>query len=308
MNKREGGLRRDFTHLRALTARHMKLYFKDKQTFLMSLITPLILVVLFATFLRSVYMESLVSALGGADVPKRLQSGFVAGWMVSSILGTSSVTIAFCSQTLMVADKAEKRVEDFRITPVKPTVLSFSYFFATLFSTLLVCSVCLVFGLVYIAICGWYLSFADVLSAVGCLVLCTAFGSLLAMIVESFLNRMGAASAAATLVSSLYGFVCGAYMPISQFSKAIANFVVLIPGTHGVTLFRRAFMNGAIEEMGKTVPPEAVKELKKGFDNVLCLFGHEIPAYAHYLILGGAVLVLTAVFVLVVKLTSKKKA
>ena len=55
-------MRKDLTDLRCLTARHIKLYFKDKQTFFMSLITPLILVVLFATFLRSVYVSSLTSA------------------------------------------------------------------------------------------------------------------------------------------------------------------------------------------------------------------------------------------------------
>lgn len=307
MTNQKSGFRRDFSHLRALTARHVKLYFKDKQTFLTSLITPLILVALFATFLRSVYVDSLALALGEVKLPDKLVNGFVAGWMVSSILGTSSVTIAFCSQTLMVADKAEKRVEDFRITPVKPAVLSLSYFFATVFSTLLVCSACFAVGLVYIAISGWYLSFLDILSAIGCLLLCAAFGSLLAMIVESFLSRMGAASAVATLVSSLYGFVCGAYMPISQFSSAIANFVALVPGTHGVTLFRQAFMNGAIEEMGKYAPAEAIEGVKEGFDNVLYLFGREIPAYAHYLVLGGAVVVLTVVFLLVVRLTSRKK-
>jgi multidrug/hemolysin transport system permease protein len=307
MTERKNGFRRDMAHLRALTARHVKLYFKDKQTFLTSLITPLILVALFATFLRSVYVDSLALALGGVTLPKKLVNGFVAGWMVSSILGTSAVTIAFCSQTLMVADKAEKRLEDFRITPVKATVLSFSYFLATLFSTLLVCSVCFAVGLVYIAVSGWYLSVLDILSAVGCLVLCTAFGSLLAMIIESFLSRVGAASAVASLVSSLYGFVCGAYMPISQFSSAIANFVALIPGTHGVTLFRQAFMNGAIEEMGKYASAEVVQGVKEGFDNTLSLFGHTIPTYAHYLVLVGTVLVLTGIFWLVIRRTSRKQ-
>ena len=45
---KNSSLRKNFTDLRYLTARHIKLYFKDKQTFFMSLITPLILVVLFA--------------------------------------------------------------------------------------------------------------------------------------------------------------------------------------------------------------------------------------------------------------------
>lgn len=93
---KNSSLRKNFTDLRYLTARHIKLYFKDKQTFFMSLITPLILVVLFATFLRSVYVSSLLSVLPeGVVLPDKLVNGFVGGWLISSILGTTSVTLAF---------------------------------------------------------------------------------------------------------------------------------------------------------------------------------------------------------------------
>lgn len=74
---KNSSLRKNFTDLRYLTARHIKLYFKDKQTFFMSLITPLILVVLFATFLRSVYVSSLLSVLPeGVVLPDKLVNGF----------------------------------------------------------------------------------------------------------------------------------------------------------------------------------------------------------------------------------------
>ena len=46
------------TGLKALVARNVKLYFKDKGMFLTSLITPVILLVLYATFLRNVYVDS----------------------------------------------------------------------------------------------------------------------------------------------------------------------------------------------------------------------------------------------------------
>lgn len=303
--KTVGNFRKNFSDWRYLTARHVKLYFKDRQTFFMSLITPLILVALFATFLRSVYVDSLKMAIGEVVLPEKLTNGFVAGWLISSILGTSSVTLAFCSQTIMVADKSRRRVDDFLISPVKASVLSLSYFAATVFSTLLVCLVCLLGGLVYVAACGWYLSAWDILGILGNLLLCTLFGSLLAVIVETFLKSEGAAGAAATLVSSLYGFVCGAYMPISQFSKGIQNFVGFIPGTYGTSLFRRFFLGGAIEEMAKYLPQEALKGVKDGFDYNFYLFGDLIPAPVCYAILGGSVLLLTVAFLLIVYFKNK---
>ena len=43
------------TGLSALVKRNTKLYFKDKGMFFSSLITPVILLVLYATFLKKVY-------------------------------------------------------------------------------------------------------------------------------------------------------------------------------------------------------------------------------------------------------------
>ena len=41
--------------LKYLTGRNIRLYFKDKITFFTSLITPLLLLVLFSTFLKNIY-------------------------------------------------------------------------------------------------------------------------------------------------------------------------------------------------------------------------------------------------------------
>ena len=51
------------TGLWALVRRNVKLYFRDKGMFFSSLITPIILLVLYATFLKNVYDDSFRSAL-----------------------------------------------------------------------------------------------------------------------------------------------------------------------------------------------------------------------------------------------------
>ena len=47
----------------ALISRNRKLFFRDRGMFLSSLITPVILIVLYATFLANVYKDSFLSAL-----------------------------------------------------------------------------------------------------------------------------------------------------------------------------------------------------------------------------------------------------
>ena len=56
----------NITGLGALIKRNTKLYFKDKGMFFTSLITPLILLVLYGTFLSNVYEDTFRSALNAA--------------------------------------------------------------------------------------------------------------------------------------------------------------------------------------------------------------------------------------------------
>ena len=54
------------TGLGALIGRNTRLYFKDKGMFFTSLITPVILLVLYGTFLNNIYEDSFRSALEAA--------------------------------------------------------------------------------------------------------------------------------------------------------------------------------------------------------------------------------------------------
>ena len=102
-----------------------------------------------------------------------------------------------------------------------------------------------------------------------------------------------------TIVSAGYGFVCGAYMPISQFSDGLQKVISLLPGTYGTSLLRNHVLRGVFEEMGQQgFPAEVVEAIKDSVDCNLYFFGDQVSLGAMYLILGIAVLVLIAVYVL----------
>lgn len=83
------------TGLAALTRRNCKLFFKDRGMFFTSLITPVILLVLYVTFLANVYRSSFADALpSGLAVPDALINGTVAAQLLSSLLAVSCVTVS----------------------------------------------------------------------------------------------------------------------------------------------------------------------------------------------------------------------
>ena len=81
----------------ACVKRNTKLFFKDKGLFFTSLITPLILLVLYATFLAGVYRSSFESILSqfGAPIEDDLINGLVSGQLMSSLLAVSCETLSF---------------------------------------------------------------------------------------------------------------------------------------------------------------------------------------------------------------------
>ncbi|MBQ7973682.1 MAG: ABC transporter permease [Clostridia bacterium] len=284
-----------------LVKRNVKLFFKDKGLFFTSLITPLILLVLYSTFLGNVFQNSYTSAIpAGINISDKIINGLVGGQLFASIIAVSCVTVAFCSNMLMVQDKISGVRKDFLIAPVKQHNLALSYFVATFINTLLVCLFACVLCFGYIAIVGWYFSFVDVLLILFDVVLLTLFGTLLASIVNSFLTSQGQISAVGTIVSSVYGFICGAYMPIATFGKGLQNVLMFLPSTYTTALIKNHTMNGALDELlSAGIPEEVLNGIRQANDLNLTFFGNSISIGLVYCIIVCTILLLLGIFILV---------
>ncbi len=293
---------------KALLKRNVKLFFKDKGLFFTSLITPAILLMLYATFLGNVYRESFSTVLPeGQSFDKSLIDGCVGGQLISSILAVSCVTVPFCSNMLMVQDKVNGSIRDITISPVKASTVSLAYYCATLISSFTICFAATGLCLVYVSVVGWYLSLADVLLILLDVFLLVMFGTVLSSVINIFLTSQGQMSAVGTIVSSAYGFICGAYMPISQFSDTLQKIISFLPGTYGTSLLRNHALNGCFDAMKKAgVPTAAVEELRGVVDCDVSFFGAVVPQGAMFAIITATVAVLIGVYLLLNNIKNSK--
>ena len=298
------------TGLGALTKRNTKLYFKDKGMFFSSLITPLILLILYATFLKKVYDDSFRSALtaAGASISDAVLNGCVGGQLISSILAVSCVTVAFCSNLLMIKDKTSGARNDLTITPVKSGTLALGYYLSTLISTLIISFTAAAVCLSYLAVVGWYLTAVDVALLFADVFLLTMFGTALSSCVNFFLSTDGQASAVGTIVSAGYGFLCGAYMPISNFGEGLQKVLSFLPGTYGTSLIRNCAMRGAFAEMEAQGFPSAVVEaIRDSVDCNLYFYGTRVEIRTMYMVLCGSILLLVGVYVVMNMVASRRR-
>ncbi len=279
----------------ALVKRNTKLFFKDKGVFFPSLITPLILLFLFVAFLGNVYRDSIrsVAEISGIGIEEQLVESIASGWLISSLVAVCAVTIAFTANIVMVQDKVQGQLDDLLIAPVKRSTVALAYFVSTYLVTLLVCTVALLAGFIYMGIVGWELTAGDVFLALLDIALLALFGTAFSSVVCSFLRSQGSIAAVQATISSAYGFVCGAYMPLGSLTAWIRNAVMFLPGTYGTGLIRMHLMGRAIDSL----PAPAAAAMREGFDCTLLFFEHAVPVWACYLVVALVTLALVGGYI-----------
>lgn len=225
--------------LMSLVNRNRKLFFRDKGMLVSAMITPIILIVLYATFLAKVYRDSFLSNMPETlPISDKLINGTVAGQLAAALLAVSCVTVTFCVNLTMVQDRVYGSRRDFDVSPVRKPMIYLGYFFSTVLNSLMVNMVALAACFVYVWKMGWFLRAGDVAFLIVDIILLVLFGTVLSSVVCYPLKTQGQMSAVGTVVSAGYGFVCGAYMPISNFGEGLQKALSYLPGTYGTALLK----------------------------------------------------------------------
>ena len=293
----------------ALMSRNGKLFFKDKGMLFSSLITPVILIVLYATFLAKVYHDSFVSAISElVTVSDKMIDGTVAAQLAAALLAVSCVTVTFCVNLTMIQDRANGTRKDFNVSPISKGRLYLGYFLSTVANSLMVNGLALVLCLIYMCKMGWYMSVGDVIWVILDEVILVLFGSTLSSIISFPLTTQGQLSAVGTIVSVSYGFLCGAYMPISNFGSGLQKVLSYLPSTYGTSLLKNHMLRGIFEEMRQNnLPDEMIKAIRDTLDCNPHFNGAVVSVNQMLLLMAGSIVVFGIIFFLMTLLPEKNK-
>ncbi|HCY67295.1 MAG TPA: ABC transporter [Firmicutes bacterium] len=283
--------------LLSLIKRNIKLFFKDKGLVIGALVGPIILIVLYFTFLNDVYRDTFKSFIP-EGTSNKIINDIVNGELISSILAVSCITVSFCSNFLMVRDKVNNARSDLLVSPVKSYVIALAYYIATVISSLAICYIALGISLVFVAFSHWFFTASSLLMLLLDVFLTVLFGTALSSIINFFLTSEGQISAVGTIISAGYGFICGAYMPINSYNAGLKNVIMFTPGTYCTSLIRNHSLAGAFKEMSDW-PIEAIKSIKDGIDCNLYLFDKQISIAGMYGIVLITILVLITIYIVI---------
>lgn len=237
---------------RGMTVRNIKVYAKNKLAIILSMLTQIIVLMLFLLFIKNTYVDGITDMLG--DLKYMLETSdinaLVNSWLISGVIGTAVVTVALNSLTVMVHDKVDRIDCDYTASSVKGRTVVLSYFSGAVISTIIISSILLTAGLGFIAVTGgFFYTFADIIKIYSLVLLGSISSTLVLMTFTAFFKKPSTLSSFGILVSASIGFVVGAYMPVTEFSEQIQTAVNLVPGSQITGMMRNVLMRPAIDNI-----------------------------------------------------------
>jgi len=235
--------------------RNVLLFFKDWQSILFSLLTSIIVLVLYLLFLKGTFVSAIQRAMeqypGLASMVLQKDIDMFANlFLLSGILGSAMISVPFSCITVLVKDRANKVDYDILSTPLKREQIIFAYFVSAVLTSILLNSIILAVGLIGIRMQGnMYLNISQVVKAFSVVALGSISASAIFMIVVLFFKTVSACEAFFGILSAASGFVIGAYIPISQFSNEVQTVCNLFPASQITIMLRNILLNGLLEHI-----------------------------------------------------------
>ena len=242
-----------------LIKRNLLLFFKDWQSILFSLLTSIIVLVLYLLFLKGTFVSAMQSAMEQypglvSMIAEKDIDMFANLLLLTGILGSAMISVPFSCITTLVRDRANKVDYDILATPLKRGQIIFAYFVSAVLSSTLLTGFILAIGLVGVSLQGdTHLNGIQLVKAFAVVALGSISASAIFMIIVLFFKTVSACEAFFGILSAASGFVIGAYIPISQFSNEVQTVCNLFPASQITIILRNILLNGLLEHINTSL-------------------------------------------------------
>lgn len=237
-----------------LTGRNLRLFFRDRAGVFFSLLSALILIALYATFLGNLQIDNLTEKLPRASAGDI--RWFVNTWVFAGITMITTLTTALASLSIFVDDKSSGRFRDFLVSPVRRSHLIFGYFFASFIVSFLMTMIIIVIGQAFLFSQGdEILAPLRLLEVLGYVALSSAAYAALSSFIVTFLRSSGAFAALSTVVGTVIGFLAGAYIPAGTLPAGVVNALNALPFAQSAMLMRQPYTAQSLDAL--TAGPHA---------------------------------------------------
>ena len=276
----------------ALIGRNLRLFFRDRLNVFFSLLSGIVLFLLYTLFLARLQTDGLKTSVPTAT-PLQI-NGFIDSWMFSGIVLLTTITTGLGALSVLVEDRQSGRFADFLVSPVRRGQLVLGYLVSAIVVAVIMSTIVLGLSLLYLGLVdAVWLPPLRLLQIVAVMVLCCAAFTALSALVTSFLRTTSAFSAMGTVVGTVLGFIAGAYIPIGSLPAGVASTVNTLPFAQAAMLLRRPFTADTLAVLTGGVA-EASGKLRDFYGIDIFVGDAAVPVWLAVAVLGAMVGAFTA--------------
>jgi len=232
--------------LLSLVKRNLKKYLRDRAAVFFSFLSVIIILLLYILFLGKMQIDNLTREIG--DVPGL--GWLVSSWIMAGILMVSTVTVPLGALGSLIDDRADQVLDDFYVSPISRNILALSYLISAWVIGFIMVLANLIIGQIYVVSQGGeFLSFLNLLKILGLMLFSTMTFSAFFFYLSIFIKTRNAYGTLSTIIGTFIGFLGGIYIPIGVLGEGVQTVMNVLPTAHAVTIMRRVYMEGAIQEV-----------------------------------------------------------
>ncbi|MDR1387426.1 MAG: ABC transporter permease [Propionibacteriaceae bacterium] len=273
-----------------LLGRHLRIFGREPITVFFSILSPLVLFLLFILFFRENTAGSIAELIPLA--PKDDAYALCDAWMFSSVVTLATFSSSLGLLTAFVEDRVSGRFGDCLITPVRRWQLAISYVACSFVVSFTISALFGGLGQVWAAAVGQPLMSVPAFGRMlGATAVCCLFYAAFNTLIVTFTSTPGSFSGYSVVMGTAMGFLTYCYVPPSTLSQGIRRVLELMPFAQGAAAVREPVMTPAIEQLARSVPPEGQDQVRRQLlDDLgahLQVGGHDLTSTLIVVILAG---------------------
>ena len=264
----------------------MQVFFRDKGAVFFSLLSPLIIFLLFFLFLGASQLTSLKESLPHIDEDKL--SLFLNSWVYAGIVMTTTITTGLAALGVFVADRESGRFTDFAVSPVPRWKVVMSYLLATASIAAIITTIVYIAAQIYLIMQGASVPTLEALiQTVGRYLLIVFSFAALSSLMITFIKSNAAFTSLSVIVGTGIGFMAGIYVPLGIMSTSVANVLNALPFAQSAVLLREPFVAVPLERVGEGQPAQVVEQLTETYGLQAVIDGHVLSSSTSAILLAA---------------------
>ncbi|RDB45952.1 ABC transporter permease [Tsukamurella tyrosinosolvens] len=275
-----------------LTRRNVVVFFRDPAAVFFSLLSPIILFVLFSAFLGGVQTDALQKSLPTASADD--VDAFVYSWVIANLVMITTATTSLSALVVFVNDRVGNVFRDFLVSPISRLQMILSYLLGAFVVSVALSTTVFVLADVYLGVVhSAALSAGSFAQALAQLVgFCLLFSAIWSLVV-TFIGSAGVFTSVATIVGTAGGFLAGAYITVGALPSGVVTFMNVLPLNQAATLMRGPFTRGPLDALAGT-SDQARGTIEEEYGLLPHIASAQVPEWAIWVLFA----VLFVVFVL----------